>query len=319
MQTLVSNVSASYPSDSDRQNPSDSTSLNSPVESAFQPAFLSTEEPQRSRLGVFDSGVGGLTVLREIYRQLPNESILYLADTARLPYGTRSAGEILQFGFEILSWMVEQDVKMVVWACNTSDALALETLRREFTLPLIGLILPGARAAVQQGRRIGVIATPATAASHAYRRAILEIEATAQVWQVGCPEFVPLIEQNRLHDPYTAEVARQYLAPLLQQRIDTLVYGCTHYPHLAPVLREIVPPSVKLVDPAEHVVAAAARELDLLGLRNTLAPLPTGFYVTGCPQQFAQLSVQWLGCTPLVEKIQLPAVKRSLLSLETVE
>ena len=160
--------------------------------------FTSREEPQRSRIGIFDSGVGGLTVLRELYRQLPNESILYFADTARLPYGTRSSHEILQFCFEILTWMVQQGVKMVVLACNTSDALALEVLRREFDLPILGLILPGARAAVQQGRRIGVIATPATAASNAYRRAILEIEATAQVWQVGCPEFVPLVEQNRV-------------------------------------------------------------------------------------------------------------------------
>ncbi|HBB36348.1 MAG TPA: glutamate racemase, partial [Cyanobacteria bacterium UBA9273] len=220
--------------------------------------LISRGEPQRNRIGVFDSGVGGLTVLRELYRQLPNESILYFADTARLPYGTRSAREILQFCFEILSWMVQQDVKMVVLACNTSDALALETLRGEFNIPILGLILPGSRAAVQQGRRIGVIATPATAASNAYRRALLEIDATAQVWQVGCPEFVPLVEQNRLHDPYTQEVALQYLMPLLQQRIDTLVYGCTHYPHLAPILRQILPPHVKLVDPAEHVVAAAA-------------------------------------------------------------
>jgi glutamate racemase len=215
--------------------------------------------------------------------------------------------------------MVQQDVKMVVLACNTSDALALDALRREFNLPILGLILPGARAAVQQGRRIGVIATPATAASNAYRRAILEVEATAQVWQVGCPEFVPLVEQNRLYDPYTAEVARQYLAPLLQQRIDTLVYGCTHYPHLSPVLREILPPHVKLVDPAEHVVSAAAQELDLIGLKNTCSPLPTRFCVSGSPQQFAKLSVQWLGCTPAVEKIHLPTASPSLIPLEPVD
>jgi glutamate racemase len=305
----VSNFSASYPSNSYGQNTSDSYSRTSSVE----------EQPQRSRIGIFDSGVGGLTVLRELYRQLPNESILYFADTARLPYGTRSPSEILQFGFEILSWMAQQGVKMVVMACNTTDALALEALRREFNLPILGLILPGARAAVQQGRRIGVIATPATAASNAYRRAILEVEATAQVWQVGCPEFVPLVEQNRLYDPYTAEVARQYLEPLLQQRIDTLIYGCTHYPHLAPILREILPPLVKLIDPAEHVVAAAARELDLMGLRNTWAPLPTHFCVSGCPQQFAKLSVQWLGCTPAVEKIHLPAVARPPAPLEPVD
>ena len=281
--------------------------------------LTSRGELQRRRIGVFDSGVGGLTVLRELYRQLPNESILYFADTARLPYGIRSANEILQFGFEILSWMVQQDVKMVVLACNTSDALALETLRNEFNIPILGLILPGARAAVQQGRRIGVIATPATAASNAYRRAILEVEPTAQVWQVGCPEFVPLVEQNRVYEPYTAEVAAQYLAPLLQQRIDTLVYGCTHYPHLAPVLRQILPSQVQLVDPAEYVVAAAAQELDLLGLRNTSPPLPTQFCVSGCPQQFAKLSLQWLGCTPLVEKTHLPAVSFSPKFLEVVD
>jgi glutamate racemase len=315
----VSNFSASYPSDSLRSNASDSYTGKPSVEESLKPLFEAKEEPTRHRIGVFDSGVGGLTVLRELYRQLPNESILYFADTARLPYGTRSSREIVQFCFEILSWMVQQDVKMVVLACNTSDALALDALRREFNLPILGLILPGARAAVQQGRRIGVIATPATAASNAYRRAILEVEATAQVWQVGCPEFVPLVEQNRLYDPYTAEVAGQYLAPLLQQRIDTLVYGCTHYPHLSPVLREILPPYVKLVDPAEHVVSAAAQELDLIGLKNTCSPLPTRFCVSGSPQQFAKLSVQWLGCTPAVEKIHLPTASPSLIPLEPVD
>ncbi len=314
----MSNYRASYPNDSQGENTSDSFTGISRIEE-IKPAFTSKEEPQRSRIGIFDSGVGGLTVLRELYRQLPNESILYFADTARLPYGTRSGSEILQFCFEILSWMVEQGVKMVVMACNTSDALALESLRHKFNLPILGLILPGARAAVQHGRRIGVIATPATAASNAYRRAILEVEATAQVWQVGCPEFVPLVEQNRLYDPYTTEVARQYLAPLLQQRIDTLIYGCTHYPHLAPILREILPPQVKLVDPAEHVVAAAAQELDLIGLKNTRAPLPTRFCVSGSPQQFAKLSVQWLGCTPVVEKIHLPTVSHSAIPLEPVD
>jgi glutamate racemase len=136
---------------------------------------------------------------------------------------------------------------------------------------------------------------------------------------VGCPEFVPLVEQNRLYDPYTTEVARQYLAPLLQQRIDTLIYGCTHYPHLAPVVREILPAQVKLVDPAEYVVATAVQKLDLIGLRNTWAPLPTRFCVSGCPQQFAKLSVQWLGCTPAVEKIYLPTASPLSVSLELVD
>ncbi|WGV27834.1 glutamate racemase [Halotia branconii] len=275
---------------------------------------FSDQEPQRAPIGVFDSGVGGLTVLRQLYRQLPNESIVYFGDTARLPYGIRSQTEILQFVREIIVWLQQQGVKMVIMACNTSSALALETVREEFSIPIMGVILPGAKAAVQKGKRIGVIATPATAKSNAYRHAILEIDPNAQVWQVGCPEFVPLIEQNRIHDPYTTEVARSYLEPLLQQEIDTLVYGCTHYPHLAPVLRSLLPSQVKLVDPAVHTVAACAQKLELLSLNNTHPPLPTRFVVSGCPQQFAQSGVQWLGCTPMVEVVDFTDIVASQVS-----
>jgi glutamate racemase len=270
----------------------------------------SPHESQRARIGVFDSGVGGLTVLRELYRQLPNESILYFGDTARLPYGTRSQAEIMQFSREILVWMVQQGVKMVIMACNTSSALALETVRSQFNIPILGIILPGARAAVQKGKRIGVIATPATAASNAYRQAIQEIDSTVQVWQMACPEFVPLIEHDRIRDPYTQEVAQEYLAPLLEQDIDTLVHGCTHYPYLNPVFKSILPPSVKIVDPAVHLVKAATQELELLGLRNTRVALPTQFYVSSAPVRFAKLSVQWLGCTPLVEQVDIREMTR---------
>ena len=278
--------------------------------SQFRVSSASPQELQRARIGVFDSGVGGLTVLRELYRQLPNESILYFGDTARLPYGTRSQTEIVQFSREILVWMVQQGVKMVIMACNTSSALALETVRSQFNIPILGIILPGARAAVQIGKRIGVIATPATASSNAYRQAIQEIDSTVQVWQMACPEFVPLIEHNRIHDPYTQEVAQEYLAPLVEQDIDTLVHGCTHYPYLNPVLKSILPPSVKIVDPAIHLVKAASQELDLLGLKNTRVALPTRFYVSSAPARFAQLSVQWLGCTPLVEQVDIREMTR---------
>jgi glutamate racemase len=267
--------------------------------------FYTSQDPQKARIGIFDSGLGGLTVLREVYRQLPGESILYFGDTARLPYGTRSPHEILRYVREVLMWLQTQRVKMVILACNTSSALALDAVRTEFSFPILGLILPGASAAVRQGRRIGVIATPATVASQAYPQAILENDVAAQVWQVGCSEFVPLIEQNRIHDAYTYTVAKGYLAPLVEQDIDTLVYGCTHYPYLAPVIRDIVPRNVKLVDPAVHVVTAAARELDLMGLRNSQTVLPTRFCVSGCPQQFADRAAYWLGCFPLVEQIHL--------------
>lgn len=266
---------------------------------------FSHKEPQRYPIGVFDSGVGGLTVLREMYRQLPNESIIYFGDTAHLPYGIRSQAEILQYVREILKWMQRQSVKMVIMACNTSSALALEDVRKEFDFPILGVILPGAKAAVKQGKRIGVIATPATAKSNAYRQAITEIQPDVQVWQVSCPEFVPLIEQNRIHDPYTTEVARAYLEPLLKQEIDTLIYGCTHYPLLAPVLRSLLPAHVQLIDPAVYVVKACNQELDLLSIKSNHLPMPTRFFVSGSPQQFAQSGLQWLGYTPLVEQVHL--------------
>ncbi len=264
---------------------------------------------QQGRIGIFDSGVGGLTVLRAMYKQLPNESVLYFGDTDRLPYGNRSQAEIVQFVREILTWMQRKHVKMVVMACNTSSALALEAVRSEFKVPILGLILPGAKAAVSQGKRIGVIATPATAKSGAYRQAIQEIDSTAQVWEVGCPEFVPLIESDRIGDPYTEQVAREYLKPLLHENIDTLVFGCTHYPHLEAVLRKILPPHVTLVDPAVATATAIDRELKLLGLHAQNAPHPTQFGVSGNPEQFTKLAAQWLGFTPHVARIELPSVE----------
>lgn len=278
---------------------------------------FSSREPQRAPIGVFDSGVGGITVLRQLFRQLPNESFVYFGDTARLPYGIRSQAEIIQFTRDILIWMDSLGVKMVVVACGTSSALALDTVRAEFNFPILGLIFPGAKAAVQQGQRIGVIATPATAKSNAYKNAILEINSNALVWQVGCPEFVPLVEQNRIHDPYTTAVARSYLEPLLEQKIDTLVYGCTHYPHLATVLRSLLSSEVQLVDPAVSVAEACLKELELLGLKNTHPALPTRFAVSGCPQQFADISQQWLGFTPLVEEVSFHGTDKTKLGVRS--
>ena len=267
------------------------------------------------RIGLFDSGVGGLTVLREMYRQMPTESLLYFADSARLPYGKRSPEEILLFVREILDWMCGQDVKMVIMACNTSSALALETVRKEYDIPILGVILAGAKAAVKQGKRIGVIATSATAKSHAYRQAIQEINPQTQVWEIACPEFVRLIEQNQLHTDYTQQIAQQYLAPLIEQQIDTLIYGCTHYRHLENTIRSLLPASVQVIDPAEHIVVAAEKELSLLGLRNNQFPLPTRFCVSGAPQQFADLSQQWLGYYPMVTQIEAEKLSSGIMAL----
>ena len=259
-------------------------------------------------IGIFDSGLGGITVLRALYHQLPKESIIYFADTARLPYGNRSPEELIQYVREILTWMEAQGVKMVVMACNTSSAVALDIIRSEFKTPVLGLILPGAKGAVQKGKRIGIIATQATVNSNAYKNAIQEVEPEAEVWQMPCPEFVPLIEANRINDPHTRRIARKYLQPLIDKNIDTLVLGCTHYRHLAGVFKSILPDHVVCVDPAEYVVKATEQELELMGWKNTSVPMPTKFAVSGNPEQFAELSHRWLGYTPLVEGVDLDAL-----------
>ncbi len=258
-----------------------------------------------NRIGVFDSGVGGVTVLRKLYRHLPEESMLYFADTQRLPYGSRSPEEIILFVRQILDWMEQQQVKMVIMACNTSSALALETVKSEYNFPILGLINPVAKGVVSEGQRVGVISTVATAKSNAYLHAIRQINSYTHVWQVGCPEFVPLIENNRIHDPYTKKIASEYLKPLIDDRIDSLIYGCTHYPHLQGILRAILPESVKLIDPADYVVTEAKKQLDLLSPNKTFNLLPTRFCVSGNPEDFAKISKQWLGFTPNVEQISL--------------
>jgi glutamate racemase len=274
------------------------------MENRFYPRHAATTRP--ARIGIFDSGVGGLTVLREIYRQLPNESVLYFGDTARLPYGSRSAEEILYFVRQILTWMAHQNVKMVMMACNTSSALALDTVQQEFSFPILGLIRPGAQAAARLSQSIGVIATQATVDSCAYPNAIHELAPSSKVWQASCPKFVPLVESNQIQQPQARQIAETYLQPLIAAKIDTLIYGCTHYPHLAPVLKAILPASTRYIDPAVSMVAAAAKELDALGLRSTSPAWSTEFYVSGSPLGFKQLAVQWLGHQPQVSQIRLP-------------
>ena len=252
-------------------------------------------------LGVFDSGVGGVTVLREIIRQRPAEAVLYFADSARLPYGTRSAEEICQFVREIMTWFSSQGVGRVLMACNTSSALALEMARREFELPVEGLIVPAARVAARTGRRIGVIATEATVRSRAYSRAIQAVAPGVEVFESACPEFVPLIESGRLLSAETRQVAQRYLQPLIAARIDTLVYGCTHYPFLAPVLDTLLSPEVVRVNPAAALVAQLPDcQFDF----ERQAPRYR-FCVSGNPERFARAAYPWLDFYPTVESVSL--------------
>lgn len=218
-------------------------------------------------VGVFDSGVGGLTVAREIMRNLPEENIVYFGDTARVPYGSKSKNTILRYSRQIIRFLRTQNVKAIVIACNTASAYALEEVEKELDIPIIGVVKPGAKVAceVTRNKKIGVIATEATIHSGIYSTFIKKQDPQIQVMGKACPLFVPLVEENWLKDSVTYEVAGRYLRELMDKDIDTLILGCTHYPLLRSTLREIVGEKVTLVNPAYET----ARELkQLLKERN---------------------------------------------------
>jgi glutamate racemase len=242
-------------------------------------------------IGFFDSGVGGLTVLREVARRLPAEDTIYLGDNERTPYGPRSDDEVVRFSTECLDELAQRDVKAIVVACNTSTAVALPLLRRRYALPLLGVVRPGATAAVlaTRTRAVGLIATPATVRSHAYFEAIKEEDPFVEVFEHATPELVPLVEAGRLEGAEVAATIRRSLAPLLgaevmsspgvvepdpafvfpkapDARIDTLLLGCTHYPLLAPIIRHIVGPETAVIDSATATASALASLIEIHAL-----------------------------------------------------
>jgi glutamate racemase len=242
--------------------------------------------PDSRPIGVFDSGVGGLTVLREITRRLPAEATVYLGDNLRAPYGTRTDEEVRRFSAECLDELARRDVKAIVVACNTSTAVALGELRRRYPVPIIGVVRPGAQAAAlaTRTRRVGVIATPATTRSHAYFHAIKDENPFVEVYEHATPELVPLVESGRLDGPAVEEVVRRALGPLLAERgadgefvfplpmtgrIDTLLLGCTHYPLLAPVIAATIGSGVAVIDSASATASVLAQ---LLAINDLHAP-----------------------------------------------
>ena len=253
---------------------------------------------QRQPIGVFDSGIGGLTVVKALVEELPSESIVYFGDTARVPYGTKSKSTIVKFSLENVEFLLRFGVKCIVIACNTSSSWALPTLRKYFKVPMIGVIRPGALAAVQQTRnkRIGVIGTTATIKSGAYEGAIKRIDPAINVFSHSCPLFVPLVEEGWLDGAVCRDVAQRYLEPLKRQRIDTLILGCTHYPLLAPTIRKVLGPDVALVDSAKQTVTEVRGVLmgsDALsngGIRPRYR-----FFVTDEPSHFNQIAHRFLG------------------------
>jgi glutamate racemase len=270
--------------------------------------------PLRQRpIGVFDSGVGGLTVVRQLRRLLPAEDLIYLGDTARVPYGTKSPATVERFACEDALFLARQQVKAIVVACNTASALALATLEEKFALPVFGVIAPGAHLAAKQSRlgRIGVIGTSSTIRSGAYARAIHRERAAARVFATACPLLVPLVEEGWLHEPVTLDVLRRYLAPLQRARIDTLVLGCTHYPLLKPAIRKVTGEDVRLIDSAQSCAAhvrdrLGALELLAKGRRRAGVIQP---YVTDEPDRFRAAARRFLR-VPAREPlhVELPAL-----------
>ncbi|MEJ2201851.1 MAG: glutamate racemase [Desulfuromonadaceae bacterium] len=252
--------------------------------------------PERS-IGVFDSGVGGLTVLKELLCQLPGEELIYLGDTARVPYGTKSPHTVLRYALEAAAFLVKQRVKMLVVACNTASSVALAALEERFSLPVVGVIEPGARraVAVTRNRRIGVIGTEGTIASGAYSRAIQALDPGMQVYSASCPLFVPLAEEGWAEHPVARLAAEEYLAPLLANDIDTLVLGCTHYPLLKTTLRQVLGPGVALVDSAEETSRSVAAMLQGNRLPRQSVPGTPRFFVTDIPTRFVRVGGAFLG------------------------
>jgi glutamate racemase len=249
-------------------------------------------------IGVFDSGMGGLTVVREMMRQLPNESIIYFGDTARVPYGPKSPDTVLRYSREITSYLLSQGVKAMVIACNTATAHALPALREEFELPIVGVIEPGARAVVgaTKTRQVGVIGTAGTIRSRAYEKEIRKLLPDATITAQACALFVPLVEEGWVDTEPTRAIARNYLAPLVAAEVDTVVLGCTHYPLMKTVIGNVVGRQVRLIDSAEET----ARETGEVLRENTLANETPNqaryrFIASDAPDTFLTLGERFLG------------------------
>ena len=270
-------------------------------------------------IGIFDSGVGGLTVYRALHDRLPNERFVYLGDTARVPYGTKSLATVERYAIENSRFLASLGIKMLVVACNTASALALPKIRKSIGMTVVGVIGPGGRKAVELTRssdrpRIGVIATEATVASNAYVEAIRRASAGAQIIQTACPLFVPLAEEGWTTEPETYSIAEKYLRPMVDAAPDALVLGCTHYPILRSVIQQTVGQNVTLVDSGEATAEEVAALLDETGLANAerrgrerrLCDDLDHFYVTDAAERFAKVAERFLGSEPsVIEAIEV--------------
>lgn len=254
--------------------------------------------PSNAPIGVFDSGIGGLTVVREIMRQIPNETIVYFGDTARVPYGNKSKETIITYSRQIVKFLQSQDVKAIVIACNTASAFALETIASEISIPIIGVVKPGAKVAAMATKNgnIGIIGTEGTIGSRIYNQYLSEIYPGVNVYGKACPLFVPLVEEGWLEDPITVEVAKRYISELQGKDIDTLVLGCTHYPLIRHVISSIVGDKVTLVNPAYETARTLKEVLENEGIQSTTPVGNHRFYVSDGAEKFKEFAGTILPC-----------------------
>lgn len=249
-------------------------------------------------IGVFDSGIGGLTVVKHLSSVLPREHIVYFGDTARVPYGSKSNSTVIEYSIQDTNFLLHKNVKLIVVACNTVSSIALKELRTKFTVPVIGVILPGAQLAVSKtaNGRIGVIGTRATIGNQAYSKAIKEIKTDIQVFEKACPLFVPLAEEGWTHHRATHEIAEEYLKELREKKIDTLVLGCTHYPILSDVIQEVIGSNVKLIDSGVATADVVKNEIHKLKLETDHKDHPNlDLFVSDIPTKFQEVAELFLG------------------------
>ena len=248
-------------------------------------------------IGVFDSGVGGLTVVKELIRQLPNEDIVYFGDTARVPYGIKSKETVIRFSIENILFLLKNEVKLICVACNTVSSFALPVIKRYFKVPIVGVISPGVREAVYatRNKRIGVIGTKGTIKSRAYETEIKQLDPSVKVTATACPLFVPFVEEGCLSGSAVREIAENYLKPLKSAKVDTLILGCTHYPLLKGMIKQVMGKNVTLIDSAEQVSIEVNRILAAEGLLNKAGRGNQHFYVSDNPEWFSSLAKTFLG------------------------
>ncbi len=249
-------------------------------------------------IGVFDSGVGGLTVVKRLISTLPNESIVYFGDTARVPYGSKSNETVIEYSIQNTKFLLKKNVKAIVVACNTASSIAIDVLRKEFNIPIIGMIEPGAESAIKftKAKKIGVIGTRATVNNHAYKKQLIKIDNQVEVFEKACPLFVPLAEEGWIEHRATYEIAEEYLSELKEKNIDTLILGCTHYPLLSKVIQKVIGENVTLIDSGVASSELVRNEIERIGLStNSSAKGNISIYVSDISTNFRSIVELFLG------------------------